>query len=542
MKTSTKKPITGRFLSALIALCMLCMMLVTPVLAEDTGLTSADDPREGVMLITIGYEDEDGDFESIKMGTCFLINEEYVLTNEHVVTLSEDDADFVKFKEDNNLSNLKVNDNHIKLYLYVNRDMKVSASVHNSVHSENLDFAAVKLAEKIYDRSPLALGDSDEVVTKDTVYALGYPAESIANKEYNTKDDVSMVNGAISKISSTDNLDIFEHSAELNNGNSGGPLLDVDNNVIGINTFIKNEKNYSIQINAIKKGLDTFGIPYIDGASEGSVIPEGEIEEVEPAEPDNSAELSALQSVLTEAGAVNADEYTSESIAALDSAVSAANTVVSQGADASAADITAAKDALNAALDALEVKSGPNIMLIVAAIAAIIIVLIIIVVAVLASGKKKTAPAPMPVNSPLPDMGQNPTEFRPMDQMSGGMEGSEETTLLDGGSGETTLLGSSGQVAYLIRTKDGTRIPVNSQNFKIGKERRRVNYCVADNSTVSRVHCEIVKRGADFYVIDQGSANYTYVNGIQTSPNKETLLTDGCILRLSDEDFEFHLS
>ena len=50
------------------------------------------------------------------------------------------------------------------------------------------------------------------------------------------------------------------------------------------------------------------------------------------------------------------------------------------------------------------------------------------------------------------------------------------------------------------------------------------------------------KKGSDYYVADQKSSNFTYVNGVQLSPYQETLLTDRSTLKLSDEEFEFHLS
>ena len=83
---------------------------------------------------------------------------------------------------------------------------------------------------------------------------------------------------------------------------------------------------------------------------------------------------------------------------------------------------------------------------------------------------------------------------------------------------------------------------ITSQNFAIGKERRRVIYCVSYNTSVSRYHAIITKKGSDYYVADQKSSNFTYVNGVQLSPYQETLLTDRSTLKLSDEEFEFHLS
>lgn len=535
MKSKVKTR-TGRFLAVMITLCMMIMMAL-PVMAEgeDTGvLTATDDPRDSVMLISLGYEDDGGNFYDYKWGTCFLINDEYVLTNKHVVTMTTDE--FNDFKAVFNVPDLEPNDAHIKLYLYVNRDMRVNATMHESVNSDDMDFAAVKLAEKIYDRKPVALGDSDQISTRDVVYAMGYPSDSVSNKEYNTKDDVSTVDGTISKVTVTGGVDIIEHTAGLNLGNSGGPLLDENDNVIGINTFIAGKKNYSIQINAIKKGLDTFGIPYVDGSDSFlDIEPDVTDDTGEVEEPDNSAILSDLENALKEAKEIKTEGYTEESVAVLDDCIGAADTVVNKGESATESEITKATDDLNDAIVSLEEKSGPNMVLIGGIIAAVVIIIIIIVVIAVSSGKKKKAvnvpptPAPMPVPGPTPAPAPVP-------------EGAGETTLLDAGAGETTLLGGGTSGAYLIRKKNGEKIMINLQNFKIGKEKRRVNYCVADNTTVSRLHCEIVKRGSDYYVVDQGSANYTYVNGVQLSPNKETLLSDQSVLKLSDEEFEFHLS
>lgn len=540
MKSKVKTR-TGRILAVVIALCMMIMMAL-PVMAEgESTLTATDDPRDSVMLISLGYEDDAGNFYDYKWGTCFLINDEYVLTNKHVVTMDSDE--FAEFKEIFNVPDLAQNDNHIKLYLYVNRDMRVNATMHESVNSDDMDFAAIKLSEKIYDRKPVALGDSDQIATRDVVYAMGYPSDSISNKEYNTKDDVSTVDGTISKVTVTGSVDIIEHTAPLNVGNSGGPLLDANNNVIGINAYIAGKKNYSIQINAIKKGLDTFGIPYVDGS--GTVPAENVIEgEVEEEVTDNSAILAELQSVIDEAKAIETGGYTEDSVAILDDCIGAAETVLTKGEEATEAEITTATDDLNDAINGLEEKSGPNMVLIGGIIAAVIIVIIIIIVVAASSSKKKKAAAktpagypngniPGPAVTPIPGPAPTPVSVP---------EGAGETTLLDAGAGETTLLGGGTSGAYLIRKKNGEKIVINLNNFKIGKERRRVNYCVADNTTVSRLHCEIVKKGSDYYVVDQGSANYTYVNGVQLSPNKETLLSDQSVLKLSDEEFEFHLS
>lgn len=573
MRSTTRKR-AGRLLSLLTAICMMWMM-VLPVMAEgvepeytleprslspepiqistiaegdntnagNTGLlTATNDPRESVMQISLGYEDDAGNFYDFKWGTCFLINDEYVLTNKHVITMDNDE--FQDFKTLFNVPNLAPNDSHIKIYLYVNRDMRVAATMHDSVNSDDLDFAAVKLAEKIYDRKPVALGDSDQIEVKDQVYAMGYPSDSISNKEYNTKDDVSSVVGNISKATTAD-VDIIEHTATLNNGNSGGPLMDENDNVIGINSFIAGKKNYSIQINAVRKGLDTFGITYVPG---GEVIPDPPV----PPEPvDNSVILADLQATIEEAKALakDAKKYTEESVAKLNDEIGAAETVYAKGDDAEATEINSATSRLKDAMK-LEEKSGPNMILIGGIIAAVVIIIIIIIVIVISSSKKKKSakakppvgPSGYPGGMSSPAGAGGPSMPSPTATSTSMPEGAGETTLLDAGAGETTLLGGGAGSAYLIRKKNGEKIMINLQNFKIGKEKKKVNYCVMDNTTVSRLHCEIIKKGADYYVADMGSANGTFVNGVQASPHKEMLLSNQSVLKLSDEEFEFHLS
>lgn len=566
MKTLREK--ARRILTLAVALCMMLMMTL-PVMAEDetNNLTATDDPRDSIMLMTLGIEDDNGTYHPYKGGTCFLINDEYVLTNKHVVTVFDQD-ELNDLREISGIPDMQATDSHIKLYLYVNRDMKVAATMHDSVNSSDMDFAAVKLAEKIYDRKPVALGDSDAIQTKDTVYAMGFPADSVSTKNYNTKDDVSTVEGAISKLTVTGNVDIIEHTAPLNLGNSGGPLLDKDDNVVGLNTFIAGKKNYSIQINYIKKGLDTFGIPYVTGPAGGisdgnitdSTETSGEVAEEteEEKKPDNTAILAELQSAVDEAKAVDVENYTEETVSALDDSIGAAEAVLANDS-AEAAAIQGATDDLNDAITNLEEKSGPNMMMIIFIVAAVVLLVVIIIVAVVMSGKKKKSsqvPNPGPASGPRPNPGPIPSNMNgndgygavdsfakpgPSPQPQTMPEGAGETTLLDAGAGETTLLSNAGS-AYLIRKKNGEKIAVNVQNFKLGKERRKVNYCISDNTSVSRVHCEIVKKGADYYVTDQGATNFTFVNGIQLSPHKETLLSDQSVLKLSDEEFEFHLS
>lgn len=550
------KKFVKKLLVLMAAMCMVIGMAFPVQAAEDDEVGSAvtattEDPANGILQVMLAYVDDDGVRSYYSAGTCFLINEEYVITNKHIFDLDTrvDNTDLTTrdlIMQGEGLDELADNDQHLKLYVFANRDTNVEATVHENAQSDVLDFAALQLSEKIYGREPLVLGDSDAIRQRDNVYAYGFPADSISNKNFNTKDDVSISSGIVSKVTVTGSVDIIEHTAQLDEGNSGGPLLNEAGEVIGINEFIVDQKNYSIQINVIREILDTWGIPY--AGSPGGNTGGG----TEPAE----LTVEDLQTEIDTAKALSLDGYTVESVEAFQDAIADAENVAAGNPDSAA--IQSAINAISTAQSGLvkeEVPepepepTGSNWFLIggIIVIAVIIIVVIVISVVVVNSNNKKKAkqaPPMQPNRPPVQPVVPNTPPVQPggyptMPQQD---DGAGETTLLDSGAGETTLLGGGAGSAYLIRRKNGEKIPITSQNFAIGKERRRVNYCISDNTSVSRYHVVITKKGSDYYVADQKSSNFTFVNGVQLSPYQETLLTDRSTLKLSDEEFEFHVS
>ena len=95
---------------------------------------------------------------------------------------------------------------------------------------------------------------------------------------------------------------------------------------------------------------------------------------------------------------------------------------------------------------------------------------------------------------------------------------------------------------YLIRKKTGEKIELKKRVFTIGKERSKVDYCINDNTSVSRVHAKFVVKQDGCYIVDQQSTNGTIVNGMKIGPLQETKLGDRDTVKLSDEIFEYHRS
>lgn len=107
----------------------------------------------------------------------------------------------------------------------------------------------------------------------------------------------------------------------------------------------------------------------------------------------------------------------------------------------------------------------------------------------------------------------------------------------------TSLLSEGPQITYpyLIRKNSFDRMDINKPVFRIGKERSYVDYFVADNNAVSRIHADIITKNNSFFVKDENSTNGTYVNGNRLSPKEEVQVFDGDIITFANEEFEFHI-
>lgn len=137
----------------------------------------------------------------------------------------------------------------------------------------NSDLAIIKVNPNGKILTPLNLGDSTNVKVGNHTIVIGSPFGQ----------EFSMSSGIVSAIKRTvpsQNAmfsipNVIQTDAAINPGNSGGPLLDIDGNVIGINSQIISRSGgnqgigFAIPINSVKKIIPTlikgerFEYPYI---------------------------------------------------------------------------------------------------------------------------------------------------------------------------------------------------------------------------------------------------------------------------------------
>lgn len=60
---------------------------------------------------------------------------------------------------------------------------------------------------------------------------------------------------------------------------------------------------------------------------------------------------------------------------------------------------------------------------------------------------------------------------------------------------------------------------VGKEEFLIGKQKDAVDGLITSNSAISRIHCKVVYRTGEFYIVDMGSTNGTYLNRSRLQPN-----------------------
>lgn len=555
-----------KLFSLLLALCLTIAMAV-PVFADDAEIVNK--MRSGVLQVNLNWIDQNGRRHFIQGGSGFLINDQTLLTNQHVVTMTQETKEAasalygVDFVNDNKLD--------VRVQVVVQRDVVIDASVIQS--SAEMDVAILELSSPIYDRISLELGDSANVKETQAIYVLGFPllSELAQDVRYYTSDDVSVTSGIVSKKMERNSTPFIQHGAKISDGNSGGPLVAVDSDgvgrVIGINTSrvsIEEGYYYAMEINDVKTLLNQLGVTYNEGGgttggttgtegntttgTEGTGTNGGEVKDDPVVEP-VAADTSKLESAISDAEDKLADgKYTEDSVKELEDKLDSAYEVMDDD-EASQEIIDKAQDEVEKAADDLEEQKGPGMMLWIIIGAAVVIIVVIVVILVVSSGNKKkkeemerermmrqraeeqrrTAPAPR----------AEARSYNPVQEPSAG---AGETSVLGEGRGETTVLGASAQsAAYMIRKKTNERVVISAPSFTIGKERSRVNYCISDNTSVSRCHARISRKGSQYFVADMNSTNFTFVNGVKVVPGQEVALKDNDTVRFADEDFEFHM-
>ncbi len=125
----------------------------------------------------------------------------------------------------------------------------------------NIDLAIVKIMANNLDY--IELGDSDSISLAEEVYAIGNPI-GIEFQRTVTKGIISGINRTI-KLNENEQEsymeDLIQTDATINQGNSGGPLINQNGQLIGVNTVKITDAEgigFAVPVNIIKPILERF--------------------------------------------------------------------------------------------------------------------------------------------------------------------------------------------------------------------------------------------------------------------------------------------
>lgn len=188
------------------------------------------------------YVQKGTQYREVGQGSGFIISEDgMVLTNKHVVV--DDKADYVVFTNDG-------------------QEFEAEVLARDPVQ----DLAVIKIkagdGQALPKFNPLILGDSDGIQIGQTAIAIGNALGRFQNTV-----SVGVISGLGRTISASSESgsfsevleDIIQTDAAINSGNSGGPLLNLKGEVIGINTAMAQGAEaigFAIPVNKAKRAVD----------------------------------------------------------------------------------------------------------------------------------------------------------------------------------------------------------------------------------------------------------------------------------------------
>lgn len=212
--------------------------------------TSSDvqDAKSGVVCVALS----DSSGQTVKWGSGFAVGKrgrpvQYVVTNAHVVEEAETAQSAVR--------------------VYYSPTGSTSLTARVSLLSRDKDIAVLKLDSPLSELKALPLLTSDGVSDAETVYALGFPGDTLDASDFQSfsRSDMTITSGIVSNRVIQLGEKCFQIDAAISNGNSGGPLVNRKGCAVGIITRKLQQNgsiNYAITADELIPLLKENRIPY----------------------------------------------------------------------------------------------------------------------------------------------------------------------------------------------------------------------------------------------------------------------------------------
>lgn len=562
----------------LLQLAAIACLTTTPMItkAEEPSGNTADTieavPERAILSVQIGYEFSDGSFDVWASGSGAMVSESDMVTTETLTDTTTSSLLYKKILE-------QKGDAYEKLGISL-KDERETAK-HIKIKVLDVNGKNVETSTKNFKQGVGVIG----LVTKQQKYLSftdtnsGLETNAAAKALFIEKGNVVALNGTVTSKSQTSEEYIFAGNTTLQ---TGTPIVNNKYSIIGIVSSSVDNNAYFIPNERIQDVLTENGVTY---KTEGQTNTEKEkedkarIDEKRRKEELESLDTKDLETAISTAEKVDIDEYTKDSANALKDAISNGKDML-DNPDRTQRTIDESTKAITDAQDALEKKGllekFPFIPYLLGA--GVALAIIAALVNAKNAKRKKMEEEILKENEELgeEDFSQElgydddphlinkntgkridlddmditvqsaPRSLRATRESRSDLKYAEENdgaTILDDGAEGTTLLVAKpiNVDAYLIRLDTGEQINITKDKFIIGKERAKVDYCISDNSTISRNHIMFSIIDNELYIEDLNSKNFTYVNGRTIPDYSPVKLEDGMIIQLSNVKFKFHI-
>lgn len=262
-------------------LICLAAMLAIPASAKTDLPTVISQAKEGVVkLLAVGF-DSYGNVANAVVGSGFAVGQrgsapEYFVTNWHVASAYIPDINYA------------FDSNHVRIWIMLDNftlsdvtglpseATSVECSVVRIAESGYPDYAILRAARPVTECRPLAIRSSESVKQGETVVALGCPAVLDEQSLSVGSKDITSTTGTVARhmtMTNAGNTNAIVHNANISGGNSGGPLIDENGNVIGLNTYsIVDSYSCAIYSDYVMQALNELGISYMTAGNSISIV------------------------------------------------------------------------------------------------------------------------------------------------------------------------------------------------------------------------------------------------------------------------------
>lgn len=438
------------------------------------------DTEAGIVKLLVYAVDQSGKEYYVRQGTGILIGTGdaiYVLTTDQLVHSDEQLM--------NNIRRQFGLAKDSQITLQTDIVLQVGTRITTEQSNAGDDFVLLRLGQSIIGVGDCSLGNSSAIKANDKLYIAGYSGNSDLLGQTELKDNV--IEEKIVTVSYVTEDEIITDYQTVS-GDIGAPVMNYTGEVMGI--LAANDTGLYVKpINKVKAVLDVLGVSYrVMGADN----------HYNQVTDDIQTQLNE-KLLICEELAIKEDSYTAKSIENLKSAITAAIAVTRNG-DATYDEYKNAVEQLEKYEKKLRKKDYPIHMLQIGMGMALLLFIILGI--------------------------RIQNEIKKIKE-----EGNWSMT-------EETIIPT---YAKLIRMDTNQEIPITNVIFRIGKAAGGMDYVVENNSSISRHHADIMKKGNAYFILDNNSTNYTYVNDERAMPGEYVSIKGGDTIRLSDISYRFEV-